>query len=205
MCPVPGTHPLWRMGPAHTCLLGLGTLLYSGFPWEQLREHHKFGERLKAKKSRNSGELLPRCSLKSELGSSRANTWYNSLLPAEQHPHHQCCIQGPTTWASWPLVVTAPWLQPRWPDPLVLIALVLNHLTALASPFPHAGMSHPPLPSLCIHLMPVYLLNRTSTKKALGASLTQCELLALPSGSKLPICHVLNVSSTFLVHLLFFN
>lgn len=28
---LPGTHPLPRMGPAHTCLPGLGTLLTLGF------------------------------------------------------------------------------------------------------------------------------------------------------------------------------
>lgn len=50
---------------------GVGNFADSGFPWEQLREHHKFGERLQAKKCRNSGEPLLRCSLKSEWGPGR--------------------------------------------------------------------------------------------------------------------------------------
>ena len=50
---------------------GVGNFADSGFPWEQLREHHKSGERLQAKKCRNSGELLLSCSLKSEWGPGR--------------------------------------------------------------------------------------------------------------------------------------
>lgn len=85
--------------PVDTCVMCLGHILCqgwglhipaswvgnfadSGFPWEQLKEHHKFGERLQAKKCRNSGELLLRCSLKPEWGPGGANSWHTSLLPA---------------------------------------------------------------------------------------------------------------------------
>lgn len=79
---------------------GAGNFANSGFPWEQLREHHKFGERLQAKKCRNSGELLLRCSLKSEWGPGRANSWHTSLLPAVWHSR-------PHDMDSWCLVATA--------------------------------------------------------------------------------------------------
>lgn len=104
--------------PVDTCVMCLGHILCqgwglhipaswvgnfadSGFPWDQLKEHHKFGERLQAKKCRNSGELLLRCSLKPEWGPGGANSWHTSLLPAVWHSR-------PHDTDSWCLVAAAP-------------------------------------------------------------------------------------------------
>lgn len=91
MCRVPGTHPLPRMGPAHTCLPGLGTLLTLGFPgtgWGRTTNLGK-GYRQKSVETQESYFWDAAWSLSGAQAGPTAGTPLCCL---------QCDIQGPTTW-----------------------------------------------------------------------------------------------------------